>query len=154
MKISRVTFSRHRQEFTILAGRRAWVVPFQFLRLRPTREDPVVDASPDHDLGGEGFTYRLASGAQDTVHLDDVLHINRDPEYGRQQLLYGLTTQAQDLLRGSGLAKRQVCRRLATSPAQLQRLLDPTFGGKTIDQMVRLLQALGHEVTFSLHRAA
>ncbi len=57
----------------------------------------------------------------------------------RNLTLYKLTLKARKLLKESKLPKRELARRLATSPAQIYRLLDPTNYKKTIDQMVRLL---------------
>jgi hypothetical protein len=108
--------------------------------------DLLVEVAPDPELGREGFTYRLESGAEGTVHLDHVLRFVRDPEYQRDELLYELTIEARDALASSGRTKRSVARQLGTSLAQLARLLDPTNDRKSIDQMVRLLAALGRRV--------
>ncbi len=37
----------------------------------------VIDA----ELGREAFTYRLACGAEGSVHVDSVLDVNADPDY-------------------------------------------------------------------------
>ena len=60
----------------------------------------------------------------------------------RELTLYNLTVQAVDLVKRSQLPKRELARKLKTSPAQVYRLLDPTNYTKTIDQMVRLLACL------------
>ena len=44
------------------------------------------------------------------------------------------------------LAKREIIRRLRTSPPQLYRLLDQANYRKSIDQMLRLLQILDCDV--------
>ena len=94
----------------------------------------------------EGFTYRLESGAEDTVHLDAVLEYNRDPGYLNELLLHGLTVETLKALEDSGLSKRELIRRLGTSPSQFYRLLDPTYYGKSVGQMLALLHLLGKEV--------
>ena len=100
----------------------------------------------DPELGREGFTYRLASGAEGTVHVDHVLRFVRDPDYQRKELLYALTNEALDALAASGRTKRSLARQLGTSLAQIARLLDPANARKSLDQMVRLLAALGRRV--------
>ena len=120
--------------------------PFAKLEVRPWRDDRVQDAYPDEELGMEGFTYRLASGAEDTVHLDAVLEYNRDPGYLNELLLHELTVETLKALEDSGLSKRELIRRLGTSPSQFYRLLDPTYYGKSVGQMLALLHLLGKEV--------
>ncbi len=97
-------------------------------------------------LGNEGFTYRLASGAEGTIHVDHVLRFVGDPDYQRAELLYALMSEALDALAASGRTKRSFARQLGTSPAQLARLLDSANTRKSMDQLVRLLAALGRRV--------
>ena len=106
----------------------------------------MVDVRPDPELGREGFTYRLASGAEGTVHIDHVLRFVRDPDLQRRELLYELTNEALDALAASGRTKRSLARQLGTSLAQIARLLDPANARKSLDQMVRLLAALGRRL--------
>jgi len=49
-------------------------------------------------------------------------------------------------MEGSGLSKREVIRRLGTSASQFYRLLNPTYYGKSVGQMLALLRVLGKEV--------
>jgi hypothetical protein len=72
---------------------------------------------------------------------------NEDPGYLREQLLYRLTL-AQQKLQESRLAKREVARLLATSQAQLYRLLDQTNYRKSVDRMLALLRVLHWDVDF------
>ena len=53
---------------------------------------------------------------------------------------------ARDAVEESGLSKREMIRRLRTSPSQFYRLLDPTYYGKSAGQMLALLHILGLEV--------
>jgi len=46
----------------------------------------------------------------------------------------------------SGVSKRELARRLRTSPSQLYRLLDPTNSAKSVGQMLALLHLVGREV--------
>jgi hypothetical protein len=83
--------------------------------------------------------------------VDQILDYNRDPDYMRKQLLYRLTLAALDALETSPLSRREIIRRLGTSPAQFYRLLDPTNDRKSIDKMTALLQALDCEVELVVH---
>ncbi len=78
--------------------------------------------------------------------MDDVLEYNRDPGYLRDALLYRLTVEARKAVAASPLARREIIRRLGTSPTQLYRLLDQTNYRKSVDQVLRLLQVLDRHV--------
>ena len=146
MKIRSVIPVARRRAFSIQTARGSFEFPWSELDVVPSAADPVVEALPDPELGREGFTYRLASGAEGTVHVDHVLRFVRDPDYQRNELLYALTNEAIDTLAASGRTKRSVARQLGTSLAQLARLLDPANSRKSLDQLVRLLTALGRRV--------
>lgn len=146
MKIRSVIPVARRRAFSIRTARGSFEFPWSELDVVPSAADPVVEALPDPELGREGFTYRLASGAEGTVHVDHVLRFVRDPDYQRKELLYALTNEAIDTLAASGRTKRSLARQLGTSLAQLARLLDPANSRKSLDQLVRLLTALGRRV--------
>lgn len=154
MKIKAVEWNGRRRAFKIAAGSCEWDYPAAMLKLKPTRRDPIVSVVPDAELGNEGFTYELKSGREETVLMDQVLEYHRDPEYLREMLLYKLTVEAERVFRESGLTKRGFARRLKTSPTHLYRLLDTSFKGKTIDQMVRLLAIMGRKVDLVMPKAA
>ncbi len=100
----------------------------------------------DPELGREAFTFRLASGAEGSVHIDAVLEYNEDPSYMADLVLYGLTQAARTRFESSGLSTREVARSLGTSPTQLYRLLDPTNYAKSLRQLMALLYLLGCDV--------
>ena len=112
----------------------------------PTTSDPVFQVAVDEELGREGFTYSLASGREGSVHIEQVLEYNQDPRYMRDMLLYKLTIEAQKRVEESALSRREIIRRLGTSPAQFYRLLDPTNYRKSVDRMLFLLHVLDCEV--------
>jgi hypothetical protein len=128
-------------------------LPFAKLRVVPTPENPVKEIYIDAELGRKALTYRLASGMEDSVPLDAFLDYNRDPDYLRNMTLYSLTLKALELVKHSSLSKREIARKLKTSPAQLYRLLDPANYKKSVDQMMRLAASLGYEVNFTLKKA-
>ncbi len=147
MKIRRVMANNRRKVFEVtLAGKKRLVFPFARLEVQPTSDDPIANVYVDRELGAEGFTYVLKSGREGTVHVEDVLEYNRDPDHLRDLLLYRLTLEAQKRIAATRLAKREIIRRLGTSPTQLYRLLDQTNYRKSVDQMLRLLQVLDCDV--------
>ena len=146
MKIRAVKANNRRKAFRIVAGKKRLVFPFARLEVRPTADDPLVKVFVDRELGTEGFTYVLQSGREGTVHIEDVLEYNRDPDHLRDLLLYRLTLEAQKRVTRTSLSRREIIRRLRTSPAQLYRLLDQTNYRKSVDQLLRLLQVLDCDV--------
>ena len=147
MKIRSVKANNRRRAFEVLAAGKRLVFPYaQLLELRPTAEDPIARVYVDRELGAEGFTYALRSGQEGTVHVEDVLEYNQEPDYLRDLLLYRLTLDAQKRIAASPLAKREIVCRLGTSPTQISRLVDQTNYRKSVDQLLRLLQVLDCDV--------
>jgi DNA-binding TFAR19-related protein (PDSD5 family) len=146
MKIRSVKANNRRKAFEVSTAKRRLVFPFSRLEVQPTRDDAVAVVYVDQELGSEGFTYTLESGREGTVHVEEVLEYNQDPDYLRDQLVYRLTLEAQKRLAATRLARREIIRRLGTSPAQLYRLLDQANYNKSVDQLVRLLQVLDCDV--------
>lgn len=146
MKIASVEVNNRRKAFEVRAGGRELSYPFALLRLRPSKGNRVARVYVDPEVGREGFTYVLDDGGEDTIHIDQVLEYNRDPEYLRDQLVYQLTLDAQKGVAESELSKREIIRRLGTSPAQLYRLLDQTNTRKSLGQLVALLHVLDYDV--------
>jgi len=147
MKIGEVRADARKKVFTIRAGSAEYAFPYAKLRVAPSSDDPIETVFPDPELGREAFTYRLRSGAEDTVHLDEVREFAQDPEYLQELLLHSLTLEAQRGLEESGLGKRQVSRLLGTSASQLYRLLDPTNQKKSVGQMLALLHLVDRDVS-------
>ncbi len=146
MKIKKVTENNRKKAFEIATSSKVYLFPYAKLRVSPSRENPIKRLYVDKELGNEGFTYELHSGDEGTVHIDHVLEYNRDPRYMRDILLYKLTLEAQARVKNSSLSKRELIRRLNTSPAQFYRLLDQTNYKKSIDQLTSLLQVLDCDV--------
>jgi hypothetical protein len=146
MKIRSVKANNRRKAFEITAAKKRLVFPFTKLEVSPTADDPIANVYIDRELGGQGFTYVLESGREGTVHVEHVLEYNQDPGHLRDLLLYRLTLEAQKRIAGARLAKREIIRRLGTSPTQFYRLLDQTNYRKSVDQMLRLLQVLDCDV--------
>jgi hypothetical protein len=146
MKIRSVTFNNKRKNFEVKASGKTYAFPYVKAMPSPKSDDPVSRAYMDRELGGEGFSYELQSGKSGTVHLEQVLEYNQDPNYLRDLMLYKLTLEAQRRIEHSPLSKREISRRLGTSATQLYRLLDQTNYKKSLDQLVSLLQLLECDV--------
>lgn len=151
MKITKITENARKKAFEIEVGERTYDFPYAKLRLEPSSSNPVAEVFPDPELGEEAFTYRLESGDEDTIHLDAVLEVNKDPEYLQELLLHRLTVEALKGVGESRLGKRQIARQLGTSASQLYRLLDPDNSGKSVGQMLALLDLVGREVDFQIY---
>ena len=146
MKIRSVRCDNRRKAFQVAVSRTTYWFPYAKADPRPSAKEPVLRVYVDEDLGNEAFTYELASGREGTVHIEQVLDYNRDPRYLRDLLVYQLTLAARERVESSPLSKRELIRRLGTSPAQLYRLLDPANYTKSIDQLTALLGVLDCEV--------
>ena len=146
MKIRSIKHNNRKKVFEIRVSTRTFLFPYSKTEPRPTPEDPVARVFVDREIGQEGFTYVLESGQTGTVHVEQVLEYNQDPNHMRDLLLYRLTFEAQKRIDTSPLSKREIIRRLGTSAAQLYRLLDQTNYRKSVDRLLALLQVLGCNV--------
>jgi len=139
--------NNHRREFELeLTDRGVLSFPYHRCDPPPTPDDPLQDLYIDDELGREGITYTLHSGAQGSVIADMVRDFHRDPSYLRDLMLHRLSVEARDRFEASPVGIRALARRLGTSPAQIYRLLDPANYAKTVDRMLELLQVLDAEV--------
>ena len=150
MKIKSVTVNNYKKAFEVETAKRTYSLPFTKCELVPSEKDRVANVYVDPALAKEGITYTLESGGENSLMLDAFLDYNRDPEYMRKMLLYRLTTEALELIEKTDVSKREIARKLHTSPAQLYRLLDAANYSKTVDNMVRLMGVLGVEVDFRI----
>jgi predicted XRE-type DNA-binding protein len=144
LKATTVTANNRRRAFEVeLSDGRTLPLPYARLERPPTAANRVAEVYSDPELGHEGFTYVLTDGTEESVPVDAVLDYNRDPGYVRDMLAYHLTLEARRRMETTRLSRREIIRRLGTSPSQLYRLLDPAHQGKTIDRLVELLAVLG-----------
>jgi hypothetical protein len=146
MKIRAVRANNRRKAFEVTTAKARFLYPFAKLDPRPSPGDPVVKVRVDKELASEAVTYVQASGREGTVHIEQVLEYNKDPDYLRDRLLYRLTLEAQKRVAASPLPRREIIRRLGTSATQFYRLLDQTNYTKSVDQVMSLLQILDCEV--------
>jgi len=146
VRITSVTANNRKRVFEVTTRRGHWLFPYSKAEPEPIPSDPLVELYIDPELGREGFTYLLASGAEGSVLMDYVLDYNEEPGYMRDLLLHNLTVEALERLQTSPLSKREIIRRLGTSPAQFYRLIDPTNYRKSVDKMLMLLRVLDCEI--------
>ena len=154
MKIQSVTINNRKKTVEIDTRKGIFGLPFAKLRVKPTANNRIAEIYIDPELGRRAITYRLASGGEDSVHIDAFLDYNRDPDFLRKVTLHKLSLEASKAMKASGLSKHEVVRRLKTSPSQLYRLLDPSNHRKSIDEMLRLLSVLGCKVEWTIVRQA
>lgn len=147
MKLRSAVANNHKREFLVItrAGRE-YSFPYVQAAPVPSSADPLSDVQVDKELGNEAFTFMLQSGNQGTVHFEQVLEYNEDPQYLADLLAYQLSLEARRCLDASELSTRQIARRLNTSAPQLYRLIDPSNTRKSMKQLVALLHVLGCEV--------
>lgn len=147
MKIRSVTANNRRKAFEITtSSRKRLTFPYAKLRRRPSPTDRIARVYADAELAREAFTYELESGVEGSVHLDEILAYNADPDHLRKLLLYKLTLEARRRVEASPFSRRELIRRLRTSATQFYRLLDPANTNKSIGQLIRLLHLLDCEV--------
>jgi len=153
MKVRRVVVNNRKAqlELTTAAGK---ILPFPFSKLspRPSQRNRIREAFVDPELGSEGVTYVLDSGAEGSVHIDHALEYNEDPRYLSEILMHRMTVEAGKRIATAGLSRREIARRLGTSAPQLYRLLDPANSSKSINQLISLLHVLGCEVDLKVRR--
>jgi hypothetical protein len=142
VKVRRVIANNRRKGFEVSSARRHFFFPYSKAEPAPSGADRIVRLYVDRELARDGFTYVLASGQEGSVLMAHVLEYNNDPATTRNWLLYRLTLEAQKKLERSPLSRRELIRRLGTSPAQLYRLLDQTNTKKSVDHMLKLLHVL------------
>lgn len=152
MKIDSVSANNRKKAFEVSVGETEFAFPYAKLRHPPNSENRVESVFVDDELGSEAFTYRLADGTEDTLHIDAVREVAGDPEYLQELLMHRLTMQAREALEESKLSKRQVARLLGTSTSQLYRLLDPGNSQKSLGQLMALLGLTGRELSVNVHR--
>lgn len=153
MKIRKVAANNRKHAFEVTLGKNVLSFPYSKADPAPVPSDPVARAFVDEELGREGFTYVLKSGAEGSVHVDAILEHNEDPAYMRDLLLYNLTLQAQVCMEESPLSQAEIVRRAKTSPSQVARLLDASNKTKSVDKLVVLLGAMDCEVDFTVRPA-
>ena len=147
MKVKNVSTNNKRKEFSVdTYSGTAYIFPYAEADPRPDSKNRIEEVFVDNELGNEAITYVLNSGDEGSIHMEQILEYNEDPNYMAELLTYKLTLQARQGIKNSGLSRRQIARRLKTSVPQLYRLLDPANTSKSINQLVALLHVLNCEV--------
>ena len=147
MKVQKVSINNRRKEFSV-ATRAGTVFTFPYAEADPgpSSKNRIEKVFVDRELENEAITYVLHSGDEGSVHIEQILEYNEDPNYMADLLTYKLTLEALDGIENSGLSRRQIAKRLKTSVPQLYRLLDPANTSKSINQLVALLHVLNRKV--------
>jgi hypothetical protein len=146
MKILNVVPNNRKHTFEVRTRRQTLSFPYARVVPTPSPNDRLSNVFVDPDLGNERFTYTLESGAEGSVHIDEVLEYSGDPSYMAELMLYRLSQDAKARFESSGISVRQMSEKLGTSPTQMYRLLDPTNYSKSLRQLISLLYMLDCEV--------
>jgi hypothetical protein len=154
VKIRSCTVNRRKAQLEIgVSAGRVYPFPFSKLDPRPTPRNRIRVAYVDKELGNEGVTYVLESGAEGALHVDHVLEYNEDPRLLSELLTHRLTLEARRRIQSARLSRREIVRRMRTSLPQLYRLLDPANTRKSLNQLVALLHVLGCDVDVTVRRS-
>ena len=152
MKIRSVKANNQKKVIEVRTYKGVYEYQYADLGLCPSKANPLTSIYVDDELGKEAFTYSLASGDEDTIHIDRVLEQNRDPAFMRDLLLYKLTIEAKKQVKESDLGVRRISKMLGTSATQYYRLLDEENNRKSLDQMMNLFAVLGCEVELKVRK--
>ncbi len=153
MKVDGIRANNRKKAFEVTLDGHGYTFPYAACDVVPSVADPIVHIYVDPELGDEGFTYVLRSGAEDAVLSEHVLWYCQEPGFVRQVLLYNLTLEVQERIARSKVSRNEILRRTGTSASQLARLLDQGNTTKSIDKMVELLVALGCSVELKVKSA-
>ena len=147
MKLQKVSINNRRKEFSVTtrAGT-VFTFPYAEADPGPSSKNRIEKVFVDSELGNEAITYVLNSGDEGSLHIEQILEYNEDPNYMADLLTYKLTLEALNGIENSDLSRRQIAKRLKTSVPQLYRLLDPANTSKSINQLVALLHVLNRKV--------
>jgi hypothetical protein len=147
VKINSLKADNRRKEFILATETGAsYAFPYAQCTPAPTPGNRLLEVFIDEELADEAFSYRLQSGDEGSVHIEQVLEFNEEPEYLADLLLYRLSLEASKRIDNSKLSRRQIARQLHTSVPQLYRLLDPANTAKSMKQLVALLHVLDCDV--------
>ena len=147
MKLNKVSINNRRKEFSVsIQSGVAFTFPYAEADPIPGSRNQIKEVFVDKELGNEAVTYVLNSGDEGTIHIEQILEYNEDPNYMAELLTYKLTLEARQGIENSGLSRRQIAKRLKTSVPQLYRLLDTANTSKSINQLVALLHVLNCKV--------
>lgn len=153
MKIRSLKADNRKKEFILATETGAsYAYPYAQCAPAPNAANRLLKAFIDDELANEAFTYRLQSGEEGSVHLEQVLEHNGEPEYFAELLLYRLSLEARKRIDKSELSRRQIARQLNTSVPQLYRLLDPANTNKSMKQLIALLHLLDCDVDLVVHK--
>ena len=147
MKVRKVSINNKRKEFSVdTYSGTAYTFPYAEADPCPDSSNRIEEVFIDKELGNEAITYVLNSGDEGSIHMEQILEYNEDPNYMADILTYKLTLEARHGIESSGLSRRQIAKRLKTSVPQLYRLIDPANTSKSINQLVALLHVLNCKV--------
>jgi len=151
-KFTRFYADYRARAFIIHLGQRKVLYPFALLDPKPSVKDRYVRSYGDENLGQRAIWYVLQSGKQGFLTAEQVLTFYREPSDVKGDVLWALTKAAIEHIKNTALSRRQILKRMHTSSAQLDRILDASNVRKTVDGVLALLEVLGYEVEVTVRR--
>ncbi|OFZ36363.1 MAG: hypothetical protein A2504_10245 [Bdellovibrionales bacterium RIFOXYD12_FULL_39_22] len=151
MKIKLITLNKRKKVLEIVTRNdKKFSLPLAKILAKTSDIGQIEKCFIDHELGNEGITIVFSNGKETSVLLDQFLDYNSDPDYVNSLRLHELSIKAREAIDESGLSRREVARRLKTSPAQLLRLLDQTNYNKSINSIFAILDVLGKKIEINI----
>ena len=154
MKIIDVENNNRTKRITISTKNGDLILPYAKLRLIPNKDNRISEIFVDPELANRAITYLLEDGQEDSVHMDAFLEFEQDPDHTRDMALHNMTLDALEKFEESDYTKSDLAQMLKTSRSQVNRLLDPSNYDKSLDEVLRLIGALGFEVSFKTKKKA
>ncbi len=154
MKIGSVRAVPQARYFEVETPRGHLRVPYSRVVPRPTGKDRVARVLVENQPGLEGFHFFLSKGRVGWVSIDSVLKEHLDPAHTADLLASQLAAEARKRLAKVPLFHADVCRQLAVSAEQLNSLVEPGKGHRSLRQLLFLVSVLGCQVELRLSNSA
>ena len=151
-RITYVYANYRSRSLVVHLGQHKLLYPFALLDPQPSAWDRYVRYYVDERAGPSAVHYVLESGSQGRLTAEQVLDFHREPAQLKTRVLETLTMAASERIQNTGLSKRQIFKRLRTSRAQLDRILDPSNVRKSVDSVLAVLEVLGYEVEVTVRQ--
>ena len=146
--ISRVGFNNRKRAFEFQIGSQTYVVPYA--RAGITRDERVARVSVEHGGDHDALRYVLKWRRRRAVSRIGIVTVDEACEYYAERLgdrvRRKLAREAKTRVEASSLSRRELIRRLGTSPGQFYRLIDEREDRASFGQLLALLEVVGAEV--------
>jgi DNA-binding XRE family transcriptional regulator/DNA-binding Xre family transcriptional regulator len=107
----------------------------------------------DRETGGRSVGIRFTNGDEEFMPYDQPLALARDPEFLLRTHLERILGKIRLVLHEKRISKHYLAEQLETSDNQIQRLLNPAFLNKNLEQLYRIGILLGLEFEWNIKKA-